>query len=202
MNYKIVTLMLLSGIISGCAIYPDNNKKQTTKVVSKKVVTKPQQNKKPQVAKKAITPIKSKVVEEKNPIVTTNKIVPSSNTTLPAMKNTKALNNKYFNEDKALLLKCEKSSMCLKEIVIIDESMLLKVEIPDNVYNEIKNKDNLITYYNNDVKIFKTNPNFYLKKYGLIHKKYINAPNMLKNLPEVLIKDIFDSKIYVRFKPF
>lgn len=115
---------------------------------------------------------------------------------------TSSLDNNSFEIDKQKILLCEKQNLCLKEIVIIENYMLLKVEMPEDVYLNLKNKDNAITYFNNDVKTFKSNPNLYLKKYGLIHKKYSKPEEMLKNLPEVQIKDIFGSKIFVRFKPF
>lgn len=228
MKLKIVTAMLLSAVLSGCAVYPEPkvNKssktiKRTTTTTKKKLTakTKPTSKKTATAPKKTnpvkkVTPKASAPVQKK-PVVSTPKISPPvakvvTNTTkiqttdssLPALKKTTSLNKANFEIDKQHLLKCEKQGLCFKEIVIVDNKMSLKVEIPEDIYEGLKNKDNLVTYYNNDVRIFKSNPDLYLKKYGLIHKKYTNPKEMLLNLPEVQVKDIFGSKVFVRFKPY
>jgi hypothetical protein len=195
MRIKIVTLLLLSAIISGCAVYPEQGKnnqkvvKTNTKKVTKKSASKSNQA---QIKKVSYT-----INEGKSYQVNNDKTID-----LSPMINTKSLNNKFFEYDKNTLLKCEKQGICLKEIIIINNRMIFKVDIPNNVYNDLKNKDNAVTYFNNDVKIFKSNPKKYLQKYGLIHKKYENAENMLLNLPEVQIKDIFSAEVFARFNPF
>lgn len=223
MKLKIVTAMLLSAVLSGCAVYPEPkvNKssktvKRTTTTTKKKVTTKPATKKSTSDPK--ITPKSSSSVQKK-PVVSTPKVeakpsapvanvvtnttkIQNTDSSLPALRKTSGLNKASFDIDKQYLLKCEKQGLCFKEIVIVDNKMFLKVEIPEDIYDSLKNKDNAITYFNNDVKIFKSNPSVYLKKYGLIHKKYTNAREMLMNLPEVQIKDIFGSEIFVRFKPY
>ena len=197
MKLKIVTSLLLSIIISGCTTYTE----QTNSKVNKK-------------SKSSLTT--SKAVKPKTSVKTAKTTLPKQTVNLSqnvdkkedkssnmvVLSNTSSLDKKSFEIDKQSILLCEKKNLCLKEIVIIENYMLFKVEMTEELYSNLKNKDNVITYFNNDVKTFKSNPDLYLKKYGLIHKKYANANDMLRNLQEVQIKDIFGSKIFVRFKPF
>ena len=195
---KKISVMLMSLILVACAttesninqgkINTSNNviKSDNKKLANKPILQKNASNNTNNASNKAGVVLTNKNPEEKK---------------LPKMLSLNSLNKNDYDVDKEVLQKCEKSGQCLKEVVVVDNYMFLKVEMPDFVYNELKNKDNSVRYYDNEVKSAKNNPENYLKKYGSVHKKYVNSNEMFKELPEVQIKDLFTSNIFARFKP-